>query len=317
MARPSSAASPGPGGSCGEVDVLPGQVGVDGGPAALLQRGETLRGRHRERQPAREQPEQRDRDVHLRPRRPGCAAPAPPSAGAGCPGRRRRRSAGRACSGGPRRSPGRDRARRRSPGRRGRGGCGPRAHRMPCGPRLGWHAVGRPLNLLELSPNLRLARAALDRAAERRARPRAAARAARRPRHRGCWLVGDRARPSMVDRGDGPRAGAAAPPEPSDAAALALFLGPTATARHTSPWSRRPAGRERRTRATWRTLRQVGADLGDRDAAAFATALALANWHAAHSHCPRCGAPTEPVQAGWLRRCRVTAASTTRAPTPP
>jgi NAD+ diphosphatase len=29
----------------------------------------------------------------------------------------------------------------------------------------------------------------------------------------------------------------------------------------------------------------------------------LANWHAAHQFCPRCGAPTEPEQAGWIRRC--------------
>jgi len=50
-------------------------------------------------------------------------------------------------------------------------------------------------------------------------------------------------------------------------------------------------------------LRQVGADLSDRDATIFATALALANWHATHGHCPRCGAPTQPTQAGWLRRC--------------
>jgi NAD+ diphosphatase len=30
---------------------------------------------------------------------------------------------------------------------------------------------------------------------------------------------------------------------------------------------------------------------------------ALANWHVAHQFCPRCGAPTEPEQAGWIRRC--------------
>ncbi len=55
----------------------------------------------------------------------------------------------------------------------------------------------------------------------------------------------------------------------------------------------------------WMTLRQVGAGLGDRDAGLFTTALALANWHASHVHCPRCGALTEPVQAGWVRRCPV------------
>jgi len=55
--------------------------------------------------------------------------------------------------------------------------------------------------------------------------------------------------------------------------------------------------------AGWRTLRQVGADLDDLGASAFATTLALANWHRTHGHCPRCGTPTEPVLAGWIRRC--------------
>jgi NAD+ diphosphatase len=45
--------------------------------------------------------------------------------------------------------------------------------------------------------------------------------------------------------------------------------------------------------------------LGDRDAGLFTHAVALANWHAAHTHCPRCGAVTEPVQAGHARRCPV------------
>lgn len=49
----------------------------------------------------------------------------------------------------------------------------------------------------------------------------------------------------------------------------------------------------------------MGALLGDRDAALFTTALALANWHRVHPFCPRCGAPTEAVSAGWLRRCTV------------
>ncbi len=32
-------------------------------------------------------------------------------------------------------------------------------------------------------------------------------------------------------------------------------------------------------------------------------AVALANWHAGHPRCPRCGAPTAPSQAGWSRTC--------------
>jgi NAD+ diphosphatase len=53
----------------------------------------------------------------------------------------------------------------------------------------------------------------------------------------------------------------------------------------------------------WRTLREVGVLLSDRDAGLFATVQGLANWHASHTHCSTCGAITEPDQAGWVRRC--------------
>jgi NAD+ diphosphatase len=53
----------------------------------------------------------------------------------------------------------------------------------------------------------------------------------------------------------------------------------------------------------WRTLREVGARLSDRDAGLFATLQGLANWHATHVHCPLCGATTAPEQSGWIRRC--------------
>jgi NAD+ diphosphatase len=52
-------------------------------------------------------------------------------------------------------------------------------------------------------------------------------------------------------------------------------------------------------------LREVGAALTDRDAGLFVTLVALTNWHATHTHCPRCGAPTRVTQAGWSRRCDV------------
>jgi NAD+ diphosphatase len=55
--------------------------------------------------------------------------------------------------------------------------------------------------------------------------------------------------------------------------------------------------------APWRTLREVGVLLSDRDAGLFVTVQGLANWHASHTHCPMCGATTEPDQAGWIRRC--------------
>jgi len=39
------------------------------------------------------------------------------------------------------------------------------------------------------------------------------------------------------------------------------------------------------------------------EAATYAAARSLVDWHARHGHCPRCGAPTEPFRAGWARRC--------------
>ena len=51
------------------------------------------------------------------------------------------------------------------------------------------------------------------------------------------------------------------------------------------------------------TIRDVGATLPDRDAGLFVTAVALANWHATHRRCPRCGEPTEVSAGGWVRRC--------------
>ncbi len=53
----------------------------------------------------------------------------------------------------------------------------------------------------------------------------------------------------------------------------------------------------------WVGLREIGAGLADRDAALVATTLALANWHASHRHCPRCGSGTQIVNAGWARQC--------------
>ncbi|HVT67565.1 MAG TPA: NAD(+) diphosphatase [Trebonia sp.] len=50
-------------------------------------------------------------------------------------------------------------------------------------------------------------------------------------------------------------------------------------------------------------LRQAGALLSDRDAGLLTHAVALANWHDSHTHCPRCGTPTVPAPAGHLTTC--------------
>ena len=33
------------------------------------------------------------------------------------------------------------------------------------------------------------------------------------------------------------------------------------------------------------------------------TSVAVANWHASHPRCARCGQPTEVIQSGWARQC--------------
>ena len=41
------------------------------------------------------------------------------------------------------------------------------------------------------------------------------------------------------------------------------------------------------------------------DAATYAIARSLVDWHARNGFCPRCGNPTAPIRAGWVRRCTV------------
>jgi NAD+ diphosphatase len=51
------------------------------------------------------------------------------------------------------------------------------------------------------------------------------------------------------------------------------------------------------------SLREVGSLLGDRDAGLFTHAVALANWHDTHTHCPLDGTPTVPVPGGHSAIC--------------
>jgi NAD+ diphosphatase len=53
------------------------------------------------------------------------------------------------------------------------------------------------------------------------------------------------------------------------------------------------------------SLREAGPLLSDRDAGLLTHAVALANWHETFTHCPRCGAVTEPFASGYARRCPV------------
>lgn len=53
----------------------------------------------------------------------------------------------------------------------------------------------------------------------------------------------------------------------------------------------------------WHQLKRAGNGLSERDAELYVQALALANWHASHIYCPKCGAPTSVTKGGWVRIC--------------
>lgn len=47
----------------------------------------------------------------------------------------------------------------------------------------------------------------------------------------------------------------------------------------------------------------LAATLGREDAATYAAARSLVDWHRRHGFCARCGTRTEAFRAGWARRC--------------
>jgi NAD+ diphosphatase len=148
-------------------------------------------------------------------------------------------------------------------------------------------------------PDLALSRSSLDRRAELRTDPDLLPRLLADPATRVLRLAGDRA---AVEAAPGACRLVLERPAPADADRLALYLGDAGGVALVGVVADDLTASVD-TDAGWRTLRQVGADLDDLGASAFATALALANWHRTHGHCPRCGSPTEPLLAGWIRRC--------------
>lgn len=94
-------------------------------------------------------------------------------------------------------------------------------------------------------------------------------------------------------------------PKVGDAEHLVLYLGRDATSTaYLAVVGDDPGATSRPPGASgWSTLREAGAGLDALQAGAFTTAIALANWHARHRFCPRCGSATAPDQGGWVRRC--------------
>lgn len=144
-------------------------------------------------------------------------------------------------------------------------------------------------------PELALSRAAVDRAVQRR--------------HDGAWLAAagqaDTTRVLVVDDGRVPvgadgaslvwrRPGEVVGGERYllgvDADGVAYF----AAHRCATPPAEPTAG-----------LREIGSVLPAGEAGLVVHAVALANWHASHRYCPRCGSPTLVAAAGAERRCVV------------
>jgi NAD+ diphosphatase len=149
-------------------------------------------------------------------------------------------------------------------------------------------------------PELALTASVLDRRGDLRADPGLLPRLLVDPATRVLRLGGDRV--AVEERDEGGARAVLTSPEPADAARLALYLGEAGGRAHVGVVADDLADAVPDDPA-WGTLRQVGADLDDLGASAVTTTLALANWHRSHGHCPRCGAPTEPALAGWIRRC--------------
>lgn len=160
--------------------------------------------------------------------------------------------------------------------------------------------MGRPPHRLD---GLALARSGLNRRAELRSGPELLAELLADPRTRVVELVDDLA--PVVEDGSDVRLHLR-PPASADLG-RAIFLGTGAdgpgAAAYVAVLTTEESASPVPEGVELLSLRRVGAQLGDRDAEIFTTALALANWHRTHRFCPRCGEPTEPALAGWIRRC--------------
>lgn len=160
------------------------------------------------------------------------------------------------------------------------------------------HSLEGVSRSFETLRDLALARGTLDRAGLRRKDPELLPSLLDDPFTRVLELVAGRAEIVELDRD---LVLSLRPPTEQDSGRLAVFLGldGDGTA-YVGVVGDAPDALET---SSWRTLREVGVLLSDRDAGLFATMLGLANWHETHTHCPRCGATTEPDQSGWIRRC--------------
>ena len=81
-----------------------------------------------------------------------------------------------------------------------------------------------------------------------------------------------------------------------------------------SHWSEEEAQRRAGGIGEWTDLRRVGPLMGREDGSLLAYARGLMWWHGRHRFCGVCGAPTESVEAGHVRRCSAEACKTSHFP---
>ena len=147
-------------------------------------------------------------------------------------------------------------------------------------------------------PDLALARAVVDRDAGRRSDPDWLAAAWADPATRVLRLRDGRA--AVV--GEPPRLDLAGRPDlPED---RRVFLGTFEGVAYFAALEEGPDTGDEHA-PSYLGLREVGVRLPALDAGLVVHAVSLANWHATHTHCPRCGAVTVPENAGHTRRCPV------------
>jgi NAD+ diphosphatase len=92
----------------------------------------------------------------------------------------------------------------------------------------------------------------------------------------------------------------AAPAWGSEPPADAVLLGADETGAF---WALDRPGAPPEDSETRKGLRDIGQQLPPRDSGLFTHAVAVLTWHRSHTHCPKCGATTEPAQAGAVRVC--------------
>jgi NAD+ diphosphatase len=150
-----------------------------------------------------------------------------------------------------------------------------------------------PAAMAALLTNLLLSRSTIDRQAHLRKDDQWLTAARNRPESRVIWVSDGRV--AMDDAGrllESPLSEVAADTETAflgtDADGVAVFCA------HVPEL---PAGRP------GVGLREMTIDVDDRASGLMVTAIALSNWLATHTRCPRCGERTVAVDAGWSRRC--------------